>query len=80
MEEKNSVHGAMSYPSGNPELEFSPLCPQSPTPAPFAPCAKDVHGAVPKSAWPDLRLCGYREQIKWIVCMCSIFIANTNEK
>lgn len=80
MEEKNSVHAAMSYPSGNPELGFSPLCFQSPTPAPFAPCAKDVHGAVPTSAWPDLCLCGYREQIKWIVCMCSIFIANTNEK
>lgn len=80
MEEKNSIYGAMSYLSGNPELGFFPLCSQSPTLAPFAPCAKDVHGTMPTSAWPDLCLCGYREQIKWIVCMCSIFIANTNEK
>lgn len=77
---KNSIDGAISYPSGNPELGFSALPSQPPFPAPFAPCAKDVRGAAPTWAWSDLCPCGSRKRIKWIVCMCSVFIANTNEK
>lgn len=80
MKWKNSVDGAIAYPSVNPELGFSPLPSQAPSLAPFVPCAKDVSGAVSTLAWSDLCPCGYRERIKWTACMCSIFIANTNEK
>lgn len=47
---------------------------------PFPPSAKDVHVSVQTLARSDLWLCGYRKRIKWIACMCSLFIANTNEK
>lgn len=78
MEWKNNVNGAISYPSKK-AWAFSSWFPVTLSP-PFPPSAKDVHVSVQTLAWPDLWLCGYRKKIKWIACMCSLFIANTNEK
>lgn len=58
---------------------FSSWFPVTLTPS-ISPSAKDVHVSVQTLAWSDLWQCGYKKRIKWIVCMCSLLIANTNEK
>lgn len=78
MEEQHGWCNFLSVRKSRPGL--SPLDFQSPSLPPFPPSAKDVHVSVQTLARSDLWLCGYRKRIKRIACMCSLFIANTNEK
>lgn len=78
MEEQHRWCNILSVRKSRPGL--CPLDSQSPSLPPFTPSAKDVHVTVQTLALSDLWLCGYRKRIKWIACMCSLFIANTNEK
>lgn len=77
---KNSTDGAISYPSGKSRPGLSPLHPQSSSPPPFTPSAKDARASAQTLDLSDLWPRGYRRRIKWIACMCSLFIADSNEK
>lgn len=63
-----------------PRPGLSPLDSQSASPPPFTPSAKDVRVTVQTLDLSDLWPCGYRKRIKWMACMCSLFIADSNEK
>lgn len=63
MEWKNSMDGAISYPSENPGLGF--LLPISSHPLSLhfpSLSAKDVQVSVKTMAWSDLWLCAYRKR------------------
>lgn len=74
------MDGAKSYPSGKSRPGLSPLDPQSASPPPFTPSAKDARASAQTLDLSDLWPRGYRKRIKWIACMCSLFIADSNEK
>lgn len=78
MEWKNSMDGAISYPSENPGLRFLYLISSHPLSL-HLPRLLRMYMYLCRP-WSDLWLCGYRKRIKQIACMCSLFIANTNEK
>lgn len=79
MKWKNSIDAAISYPSGNPVRGFSPLLPSHPLLL-HLPHVLRMHVKQRRHRPFDLCPCGYRERTKWIVCMCSIFIAHASEK
>lgn len=78
MEEQHRWCNFLSVSKSRPGL--SPFDFQAHSLSPFFLSAKDVHVSVQSLAWSDLWLCGYRKRIKWIACMCSLFIAKANEK